>query len=159
MRITLVAVGKLKEVYLRKGISEYTKRLRSYCQLNIVEVKDEAFREGYSSAEQEMVKAKEADRIQKAIPPRSHVIALDIQGQMKSSEEMSALISQLGLEGRNHITFVIGGALGLHSSVLNDANLRLSFSPLTFPHQLMRLILLEQTYRWFTIIRGEQYHK
>lgn len=159
MRITLVAVGKLKEVYLRKGIAEYTKRLRSYCQLNIVEVKDEAFREGYSSAEQEMVKAKEADRIQKAIPPRSHVIALDIQGQMKSSEEMSALISQLGLEGRNHITFVIGGALGLHSSVLNDANLRLSFSPLTFPHQLMRLILLEQTYRWFTIIRGEQYHK
>ncbi|NLJ24132.1 MAG: 23S rRNA (pseudouridine(1915)-N(3))-methyltransferase RlmH [Firmicutes bacterium] len=159
MRITLVAVGKLKEVYLRKGIAEYTKRLRSYCQLNIVEVKDEAFREGYSSAEQEMVKAKEADRIQKAIPPRSHVIALDIQGQMKSSEEMSALISQLGLEGRSHITFVIGGALGLHSSVLNDANLRLSFSPLTFPHQLMRLILLEQTYRWFTIIRGEQYHK
>jgi 23S rRNA (pseudouridine1915-N3)-methyltransferase len=159
LRITLVAVGKLKEVYLRKGIAEYTKRLRSYCQLNIVEVKDEAFREGYSSAEQEMVKAKEADRIQKAIPPRSHVIALDIQGQMKSSEEMSALISQLGLEGRSHITFVIGGALGLHSSVLNDANLRLSFSPLTFPHQLMRLILLEQTYRWFTIIRGEQYHK
>lgn len=153
-----MAVGKLKEVYLRKGIAEYTKRLRSYCQLAIVEVKDEAFREGYSPAEQEMVKAKEADRIQKAIPPRSYVIALDIQGQMKSSEEMSALISQLGVEGRSHITFVIGGALGLHSSVLDGANLRLSFSPLTFPHQLMRLILLEQLYRWFTIIRGEAYH-
>ena len=158
MRVTIVAVGKLREVYLRKGIAEYTKRLRSYCQLNIVEVKDEAFREGYSPAEQEIVKAKEAERIQRVIPPRSHIIALDIQGQMKSSEEMSALISRLGVEGQSHITFVIGGALGLHSSVLNDANLRLSFSPLTFPHQLMRLILIEQIYRWFTIIRGEAYH-
>ncbi|NMB46489.1 MAG: 23S rRNA (pseudouridine(1915)-N(3))-methyltransferase RlmH [Firmicutes bacterium] len=158
MRVTIVAVGKLKETYLAKGVAEYVKRLRSYCQLKIIEVKDEAFRERQSPAQQEIVKVREAERIHKAIPPRSYVIALDMQGVMKSSEELSILIDQVGVEGWNHVTFVIGGALGLHSSVIKAAHLHVSFSTLTFPHQLMRLILLEQIYRWFTIIRGEPYH-
>jgi 23S rRNA (pseudouridine1915-N3)-methyltransferase len=158
VRITIVAVGRLKERYLVDGIAEYSKRLRSYCRLNIVEVKDEPFRDGYSEAEQEMVKAKEAERIRKVIPERGYVIALDIQGQMVSSEEMAAAIDRLAVEGWSHIVFVIGGALGLHSSLIDSAHMRLSFSPLTFPHQLMRLILLEQLYRWFTISRGESYH-
>ncbi len=158
MRVTIVAVGKLKERYLVNGIAEYSKRLQSYCQLHIVEVKDEPFRDGYSQTEQEMVKAKEAQRVFKAIPERSFVIALDMQGQMRSSEEMAAMVERLGIEGWSHIAFLIGGALGLHTSLLDAAHMRLSFSPLTFPHQLMRLILLEQLYRWFTIIRGESYH-
>ncbi|NMB11802.1 MAG: 23S rRNA (pseudouridine(1915)-N(3))-methyltransferase RlmH [Firmicutes bacterium] len=158
MRVTIVAVGRLREAYLDKGIAEYAKRLRSYCRLNIIEVKDEPFKEGYSSAQQEMVKAREADRIRKVMPPKSYVIGLDVRGQMRSSEELSELISYLGVSGWNQVTFIIGGALGLHSSILNDADLRLSFSPFTFPHQLMRLILLEQIYRCFTIARGEAYH-
>ena len=158
VRVTIIAVGKLKERYLVDGMAEYAKRLRSYCQLSIVEVKDEPFRDGYSQAQQDMVKAKEAERILRAIPERSYVIALDIQGQMESSEAMAAVIDRLGVEGWNHIVFIIGGALGLHASVIDGALLRLSFSPLTFPHQLMRLVLLEQLYRWFTIIRGESYH-
>ncbi|NLJ84872.1 MAG: 23S rRNA (pseudouridine(1915)-N(3))-methyltransferase RlmH [Firmicutes bacterium] len=159
MQVTVAAAGRVREAYLAKGIAEYAKRLRAYCQLSIVEVKDEPFREGYSPAQLQMVMAKEAERLRKAIPQRSYVIALDIHGEMRSSEEWAAFIERLGVEGSSHITFVIGGALGLHSSILSSADLRLSFSPLTFPHQLMRLILLEQIYRWFTITRGESYHR
>lgn len=158
MRVTIVAVGRLREAYLQKGIAEYAKRLRSYCRLSIIEVKDEPFKEGYSPAQQELVKAKEADRIRKVMPSRSYVIGLDMQGQMKSSQELSEFINHLGVTGWNQVAFVIGGALGLHSSILDDAHLRLSFSLFTFPHQLMRLILLEQIYRCFTISRGESYH-
>lgn len=158
MRITVVAVGKLREAYLSKGVAEYAKRLRSYCRLNIIEVRDEPFRDGSSSGLQEVVRAREAERIRRVIPARSYVIALDMKGKVKSSRQLSAMIDQLGVEGWNHITFIIGGALGLHPSVINDAHMTLSFSALTFPHQLMRLILLEQIYRWFTISRGESYH-
>ncbi len=158
LRVTIVAVGKLKERYLAEGIAEYSKRLRSYCQLNIVEVKDEPFRDGYSPAEQEAVKSKEAQRILKAIPERSYVIALDLRGEMKTSEEMAAVIDRLGVDGWHHLVFLIGGPLGIHPSVIDAAHMRLSFSLFTFPHQLMRLILLEQLYRWFTISRGESYH-
>ena len=158
MQVTIVAVGRIRETYLTDGIGEYEKRLRSYCQLRIIEVKDEPFREGYSQAQLEVVKAKEAERITRAIPPRAYVIALDVRGQMQSSEGLAAIVAKLGVEGWSHIVFVIGGALGLHASIIDRANMRLSFSLLTFPHQLMRLILMEQIYRWFTITRGESYH-
>lgn len=158
MQVTIVAVGRIRETYLVKGIAEYEKRLRAYCQLKIIEVKDEPFRDGYAQAQLELVKAREAERIMRVIPPRAYVIALDIGGQMQSSEEMAAMVLKLGVEGWSHIVFVIGGALGLHSSVIHCANMRLSFSLLTFPHQLMRLVLMEQIYRWFTITRGESYH-
>jgi 23S rRNA (pseudouridine1915-N3)-methyltransferase len=158
MQVTIVAVGRIREAYLTKGIAEYAKRLRSYCQLKIVEVKDEPFRDGHSPAQLEMVKAREAERLQRVIPPRSYIVALDVRGEMRSSEHLADLVARLGVEGSSHIVFIIGGALGLHSSIIDRAHLRLSFSHLTFPHQLMRLILMEQIYRWFTITRGESYH-
>lgn len=159
MQITVVAVGKLKEKYLIRGAAEYSKRLQAYCKLKSVEVKEEPFRQGSSPAELEMVKKKEAERIQQVLPARSYIIALDVQGETRSSEALAALLSELAVKGQSHICFIIGGALGLHSSILASADLRLSFSPMTFPHQLVRLMLVEQIYRAFTIIRGEAYHK
>ncbi|WP_040760017.1 MULTISPECIES: 23S rRNA (pseudouridine(1915)-N(3))-methyltransferase RlmH [Sporosarcina] len=159
MNITIVTVGKLKEKYLKQGIEEYTKRLNSYAKMQLIEVADEKAPETLSEADMEIVKKKEADRILAKIAPDAYVIALAIDGKMKTSEEFAASIESLMTYGKSKIVFVIGGSLGLHMSVLQRANEKLSFSKMTFPHQLMKLVLVEQVYRGFRIIKGEPYHK
>ena len=159
MRITLVTVGKIKEKYLEQAIAEYSKRLSRYCRLEIIQVADEKTPEGASSAVEEQIKEKEGERILAQIREGAYVIALAINGQMLDSVELSQKISKLGIDGISHIVFVIGGSLGLSSRVLKRADYKLSFSRMTFPHQLMRVILLEQIYRSYRIISGEPYHK
>lgn len=157
--ITILAVGRLKEKYLVEGTAEYLKRLSAYARMEVVEVRDEGFAESCPPMELEKVKEKEGERLLKRLRPGTFLIALDLQGKMFSSEEMARLFSKMALEGKGDITFVIGGALGLPQKVLERADLRLSFSRLTFPHQLIRIFLLEQIYRWFKIARGEPYHR
>ena len=159
MRITLVTVGKIKEKYLEQAIAEYSKRLSRYCRLEIIQVADEKTPEGASSAVEEQIKEKEGERILSQIREGAYVIALAIDGQMLDSVELSQKISKLGIDGISHIVFVIGGSLGLSSRVLKRADYKLSFSRMTFPHQLMRVILLEQIYRSYRLISGEPYHK
>jgi len=159
MNITVISVGKLKEKYLKEAIQEYATRLTKYCKLDIIEVPDEKAPENMSAAEEEIVKQKEGQTILKNIKDDTYVIALAIQGKILSSEKFAGLISDLGLRGKSNIAFVIGGSLGLSDEVLKRADYHLSFSAMTFPHQLMRVILLEQVYRGFRIIRGEPYHK
>lgn len=159
MNISIVTVGKLKEKYLKQGIEEYTKRLNSYAKMQLIEVADEKAPETLSDADMEIIKKKEADRILAKIAPDAHVIALAIDGKMKTSEEFAASLDSLMTYGKSKIVFVIGGSLGLHSSVLQRSNEKLSFSKMTFPHQLMKLVLVEQIYRGFRIIKGEPYHK
>lgn len=159
MNITIVTVGKLKEKYLKMGIDEFAKRLNTYAKLSLVEVADEKAPETLSDAEMENVKKKEADRILAKIGADAYVIALAIEGKMKTSEEMAADLEALMTYGRSKVVFVIGGSLGLHDDVLKRADELLSFSKMTFPHQMMKLILLEQVYRGFRIMRGEPYHK
>jgi 23S rRNA (pseudouridine1915-N3)-methyltransferase len=159
MNINIITVGKLKEKYLRDGIDEYRKRLTRYCTLEVTEVADEKAPENLSLKEEEIIKAKEGIAILKYIKENTYVIALAINGKNLSSVEFGELISELGINGNSNIAFVIGGSLGLSSSVLDRANFKLSFSKMTFPHQLMRLILTEQIYRAFRIINGEPYHK
>ncbi|QNO15046.1 23S rRNA (pseudouridine(1915)-N(3))-methyltransferase RlmH [Alkalicella caledoniensis] len=159
MQIDIVAVGKIKEKYINLGIAEFTKRLSSYCKLSIVEIGDNPTPDNASPAEELIIKEKEGDKILSKIKDQSHVIALAIQGNMYSSEDLANKLDKLALSGNSHITFVIGGSLGLSDVVLKRANTLMSFSKMTFPHQLMRLILLEQVYRGFRINRGEPYHK
>lgn len=159
MNITFVTVGKLKEKYLKQGIAEYVKRLSAYCKIDIIEVADEKAPEELSAAEMDMVKKKEGKRILSKINPDAYVIALAIDGKQYSSEEFARFLEKLANHGRSKIVFVIGGSLGLSDEVLKRANIQLSFSKMTFPHQLMRLVLAEQVYRAFKIIRGEPYHK
>ena len=159
MNISIITVGKLKEKYLKLGIDEYTKRLSSYSKIEIIEVPDEKAPEILSDAEMLQVKKKEGERILAKVPTDAHVIALAIEGKQKSSEELADTIDKLGTYGKSKVTFIIGGSLGLSDEVLNRANDKLSFSKMTFPHQLMRLILVEQVYRAFRIMRGEPYHK
>lgn len=159
MQITIITVGKLKEKYLKEGIAEYVKRLSAYCKLNVVEVNDEKAPEELSVTEMEQVKRKEGDRILAHIKQDHYVIALAIEGQMWSSEKLSSEMDKLALHGRSQVAFVIGGSLGLADEVLKRADAKLSFSKMTFPHQLMRLVLVEQIYRAFRISRGEPYHK
>lgn len=159
MRITIVCVGKVKEKYFSGAILEYSKRLSRYCKLEIIEVADEKTDENASAAEDLLVKEKEGDRILKNIKDSSYVIALAIDGKQLDSVELSDKIDKLGIGGESHITFVIGGSLGLDERVLKRADFKLSFSKMTFPHQLMRVILLEQIYRAYRIKNGEPYHK
>ncbi|WP_017725833.1 23S rRNA (pseudouridine(1915)-N(3))-methyltransferase RlmH [Halalkalibacterium ligniniphilum] len=159
MNISIVTVGKLKEKYLKQGIEEYIKRLSAYAKIEVVEVPDEKAPEQLSDTEMEQVKQKEGERILTKIHPDSHVIALAIQGRMLTSEQLAANLDNLATYGKSKITFVIGGSLGLSEDVLKRADEQLSFSKMTFPHQLMRLILVEQVYRAFRIMRGEPYHK
>ncbi|MGI6778231.1 MAG: 23S rRNA (pseudouridine(1915)-N(3))-methyltransferase RlmH [Acetivibrionales bacterium] len=159
MKITIVAVGKLKEKYLKDGISEYSKRLSRFCSLEIIEVADEKAPENLSAAEEANVKAAEAERILKRIKEGSLVIALDVKGSSFDSEAFAAKFQSFFISGGSHITFIIGGSLGLDEELLKKARLRFSLSSLTFPHQLTRLILMEQIYRAFKIINGETYHK
>ncbi|WP_264739985.1 23S rRNA (pseudouridine(1915)-N(3))-methyltransferase RlmH [Cytobacillus firmus] len=159
MNISIITVGKLKEKYLKQGIDEYLKRLSAYAKMDIIEVPDEKAPEELSETEMLQVKQKEGERILSKIHPDAHVIALAIEGKMKSSEELADSLDKLATYGKSKIAFVIGGSLGLSQEVLRRADEKLSFSKMTFPHQLMKLILLEQVYRAFRINRGEPYHK
>ncbi|TRZ36511.1 23S rRNA (pseudouridine(1915)-N(3))-methyltransferase RlmH [Niallia circulans] len=159
MNISIITVGKLKEKYLKQGIEEYTKRLSSYSKIEIIEVPDEKAPEVLSDAEMIQVKDKEGERILAKVPADAHVIALAIDGKQKSSEELADTLDKLATYGKSKVAFIIGGSLGLSSHVLQRADDKLSFSKMTFPHQLMRLILVEQVYRAFRINRGEPYHK
>ncbi|OPJ62297.1 23S rRNA (pseudouridine(1915)-N(3))-methyltransferase RlmH [Clostridium oryzae] len=159
MNITLVTVGKIKENYLRDAINEYMKRLSKYCNTKIIEVQDEKTPDNASEKEEILIKQKEGKAILKNIKEDNYVIALAINGKQLSSEDFSDLIDQLGINGKSNLAFVIGGSLGLSEEVLKRADYKLSFSKMTFPHQLMRVILLEQIYRGFRIKKGEPYHK
>ncbi len=159
MKITILTVGKIKEKYLRDGIAEYRKRLGKYCRLEIVEAADEKTPDGASKAFEEQIRRTEGERLLRCIRDTDYVIALAIDGTMFDSPELARKLEELGVQGESSLVFVIGGSLGLSEGVLRRADLRLSFSRLTFPHQLMRLILLEQIYRSFRIMRGEPYHK
>ncbi|PYZ96222.1 23S rRNA (pseudouridine(1915)-N(3))-methyltransferase RlmH [Alteribacter lacisalsi] len=159
MNITIVTVGKLKEKYLKQGIAEYLKRLSAYAKMEVIEVPDEKAPENMSDAEMTAVKEKEGERILAKISHDSQVIALAIDGQKWSSERLAKELDQLATYGKSKVAFVIGGSVGLSDAVLQRANGKLSFSDMTFPHQLMRLILVEQVYRGFKINRGEPYHK
>ena len=159
MRINIVCVGKIKEKYLKLGIDEFKKRLSKYCKLEIIELEDEKAPENLSDKEMLMIKEKEGKKILSKIKDNSYVIALAIDGKNLSSEELAETINKLGVRGISNITFVIGGSLGLSDEVLSRADYKLSFSKMTFPHQLMRLILLEQVYRAYRINNGELYHK
>lgn len=159
MRITIVAVGKIKERFYTQAIEEYSKRLGRYCKLSVVEVGDEKTPDNAREALERQIREKEGQRVLSAVKENSYVIALDIQGEMLDSEALAGKIGKLAGSGISHIVFIIGGSLGLSQSVLSRADYRLSFSSLTFPHQLMRVILLEQIYRGFRILEGEPYHK
>lgn len=159
MNITLITVGKIKEKYFRDAIAEYQKRLSKYCRLEIVEVADEKTPDKASETEEAQIRQREAARILKAVRDNAYCIALTIDGKKRDSVNLATHIEQLGLSGKSNLVFVIGGSLGLYDSVVQRADETLSFSELTFPHQLMRVILLEQIYRCFRIINNEPYHK
>jgi 23S rRNA (pseudouridine1915-N3)-methyltransferase len=159
VKIKIISVGKLKEKYLNMGINEYLKRLSSYAKIDIIEVNDEKAPDNLSDSDIENIKNTEGDKILSKIDQDEHVIALAIEGKQRSSEELADEIDQLMTYGTSKICFIIGGSNGLGSNVYSRANALLSFSKMTFPHQLMRLILLEQIYRSFRIMKNEPYHK
>ncbi|SHM97221.1 23S rRNA (pseudouridine1915-N3)-methyltransferase [Anaerosporobacter mobilis DSM 15930] len=159
MKITVLCVGKIKEKYFTLGIDEYAKRLSRYCKLEIIEVPDEKTPDNASENEELQIKAKEGDKLLRYIKDNAFVIALAIEGKMLTSEELSEKMEQLGINGDSNVVFVIGGSLGLDKRILDRADYKLSFSKMTFPHQMMRMVLLEQVYRGFRIMKGEPYHK
>ena len=158
MKITILAVGKIKEKYLTSGIQEFLKRLTPFCKLDIIELAEERMPENPSSAEKIQALTREGERILKAVRQGSYLIVLDVAGQALSSEQLSARFDSLALNGQSDITFVIGGAFGLAPELTAAARERLSFSKMTFTHQMIRLLLVEQIYRAFKISRGEPYH-
>lgn len=159
MKITVLCVGKIKEKYYRDAVAEYEKRLSRYCKLEMIEVADEKTPDKAAAALEDQIKQREAERILKHIRDDAYCIALAIDGKGYDSMGFSKHIDGLGIAGKSNVVFVIGGSLGLHDSVLQRADERISFSAMTFPHQLMRVILLEQIYRCYRIINGEPYHK
>lgn len=159
MKITVITVGKIKEKYLRDAVAEYSKRLNRYCKLEIVEVADEKTPDQASETVEELIRDKEGERILKNIRDDMYVITLEIGGKMLSSEALAEKLNMLGIQGKSSIAFVIGGSIGLGKEVLKRSDYALSFSKMTFPHQLMRVILLEQVYRSYRIINGAPYHK
>ncbi|MBQ7567949.1 23S rRNA (pseudouridine(1915)-N(3))-methyltransferase RlmH [bacterium] len=159
MKITILAVGKIKEKYFAEAIKEYAKRLSRYATLNIIEVADEQTPDSASPALEAQIKQREGERLIKALKGDTYTIALALDGQAMDSPALAHKIEELGVRGHAHLAFLIGGSLGLSDQVLQRADLKLSFSQLTFPHQLMRVILLEQIYRSFRIIKHEPYHK
>ncbi len=159
MKITIIAVGKLKEKFYQDAVSEFSKRLSRYCRLEIIQVADEKTPDGAGAALEKQIREKEGERILSQIRDGSYVIALAIDGEAPDSLELASKIEKWGLSGISSLTFVIGGSLGLSDAVLKRADHKLSFSRMTFPHQLMRVILLEQIYRSYRIIQGEPYHK
>ena len=158
MKITIVCAGKIKEKYLSAGIAEFMKRLKPFAQVEIREIHEEKMPDSPSEAEKEQVLTREGEKLLKLVPEGSYLFVLDVFGKEKSSEELAASIDKLGLSGRSNITFLIGGAFGLSSEVRKAADELLSFSRMTFTHQMVRLLLVEQIYRAFKINRGEKYH-
>ena len=158
MKITIVCAGKIKEKYLSEGIAEFMKRLKPFAQVEIREIHEEKMPDSPSDAEKEQVLTREGEKLLKLVPEGSYLFVLDVFGKEKSSEELAASIDKLGLSGRSNITFLIGGAFGLSSEVRKAADELLSFSRMTFTHQMVRLLLVEQIYRAFKINRGEKYH-
>ena len=159
MKISVIAVGKIKEKYLKDAITEYSKRLSRYCKLEIIEVADEKTPDQASEAVEDAIRAKEGERLLKHIRDDMYVITLEIGGKMLTSEEFAEKIETLGVQGKSSIAFVIGGSIGLGKEVLKRSDFALSFSKMTFPHQLMRVVLLEQVYRGYRIMNGAPYHK
>lgn len=155
----MISVGRIRERYIRLGISEFQKRLQGYCKLKMTEVNDERAPDNLSEKQLKAVIDKEGERILQQIRPHSYVIALDIGGVSWSSEKLAKELEQLSIYGKSNVQFIIGGSNGLSDAVLQRADQKLSFSKMTFPHQLMKLILMEQIYRAFKIQRGEPYHK
>lgn len=159
MKISILCVGKIKEKFFTAAVQEYTKRLSRYAKVEIVEVADEKTIEGASQKEEDRIRSTEGQRLLSRIPDGAYVIALAIEGESMSSVQLARRLESLTSSGESHIVFVIGGSLGLSPEVMGRSDMQLSFSKMTFPHQLMRVILLEQIYRSFRIIRGEPYHK
>lgn len=159
MKLTIVAVGKLKEKYLKEGISEYSKRLSRFCELQVIEVEDEQAPDNLSESQEIQVKRKESERILKKVKEGSALVVLDLKGKKLNSEGFANKLNSFFISGKSHITFVIGGSLGLDDELVKKADFRLCLSDMTFPHQLARLILLEQVFRVFKILNNETYHK
>ena len=159
MNVTILCVGKVKEKFYRDAIVEFEKRLSRYCKLDIIEVADEKTPDNASEVVERQIKEKEAERMEKYIREGAYVIALAIDGKQLDSVELSEKMEKLGISGNSNIVFVIGGSLGLADGILKRADFKLSFSRMTFPHQLMRVILLEQIYRGYRIMNHEPYHK
>lgn len=159
MKITVITVGRLKEKFYRDAVAEYEKRLGRYCKLEILQVEDEKTPDRASAAEEDLIRKKEAERIMKHLKDDACIVTLEITGKMYDSEGFAHTIEKRQTSGVSHIQFVIGGSLGLHEDVCKKADLAVSFSKMTFPHQLMRVVLLEQIYRAYRIIHGEPYHK
>lgn len=159
MKITLITVGKIKEKYLKDAIAEYSKRLSKYCKLEIIEVADEKTPDQASENVEQQIRKKEGERILRYVKEDAYVITLEIGGTMLDSVTFAKKIETLGVQGKSHIIFIIGGSIGLGEDVLKRSDYGLSFSKMTFPHQLMRVILLEQVYRSYRIIEGAPYHK
>ena len=158
MKIRIVAVGKLKEKYLREGVAEYEKRLAPFASVELLETREEYMPENPSEAQRQQALAKEGERLLRLVPEKSFLIVLDVKGKLLSSEALAKELAGLALQGRSDLTFLIGGAFGLSPAVRERADLRISFSPMTFTHQMVRLLLYEQIYRAFKINRGEKYH-
>lgn len=159
MNITVICIGKLKEKYWTAAIDEYSKRLKGYCNLDIIELKEARLPDKAGPAEELAVKEAEGEEILKKIKDNQYVITLEVKGKMLSSEKLAEKMETLAIDGQSNVVFVIGGSLGLSAAVSKRANFKLSFSEMTFPHQMMRVILLEQVYRAFKINRNEAYHK
>ena len=159
MNIQIICIGKLKEKYWSEAVSEYTKRLSRYCSIEITELKEARLPANASAADEENVKIEEGRAILRAIKEDTFVITLEILGKQLSSTELADKIEELSLAGKSNLAFVIGGSLGLSQEVSRRSNFKLSFSKMTFPHQMMRVVLLEQIYRSFKIIKHETYHK
>ena len=158
MKIRIVAVGKLKEKYLREGVAEYEKRLAPFASVELLETREEYMAENPSEAQRQQTLAKEGERLLRLVPERSFLIVLDVKGKLLSSEALAKELASLALQGQSDLMFLIGGAFGLSPAVRERADLRISFSPMTFTHQMVRLLLYEQIYRAFKINRGEKYH-
>lgn len=158
MKITIACVGKIKEKYLTAGIEEFTKRLTPFCKLEVAAISEERMPDDPSPAQKQQVLEKETQRLLNIIPENSYVILLDVIGKQLSSPELAARLDELALSGKSHITFVIGGAFGYTDDLRRRADFALSFSKMTFTHQMIRLLLVEQIYRAFKISRGEKYH-
>ena len=158
MKITILAVGKLKEKYLRDAVAEYVKRISPFSKLEIIELAEERMPENFSAAEKEKTLVREGERLLARVPEGSELVVLDVAGESLSSEELADYLGARMLEGASRLTFLIGGAFGLSPAVREAARLRLSFSRMTFTHQMVRMLLVEQIYRAFKILRGEKYH-
>ncbi len=159
MNIQIICIGKLKEKYWTDAVAEYVKRLSRYCSLEIVELKESKLADKAGHAEEELVKLEEGRGILKTIKDGAYVITLEILGKQLTSPELAQKIERLSIEGKSNVAFIIGGSLGLSDEVSRRADYKLSFSKMTFPHQMMRVVLLEQIYRSFKIIKNETYHK